>query len=267
MNNSSVQSNPIKKLLRAFVPSALRPSVFIERYIVGTVANGRVAAGLFEGMFSPPQSICGEHVPKFLGTYEIELLPVFERLRRMDFQQITDVGAAEGYYAIGCCLLWPKAQVTAFELTEVGRQLLAEYARKNGVEARLKIKGKCSAETLADELASRKTGLIIMDVEGAEAELLLGSDVRRLANFHILVEIHDALCPGGAGAIQKAFSKSHQIEIIEARPREAKDLLLPKNALIRRWFAPEFLCHLNERPLPMRWFYLSPLGVQGNPGV
>jgi precorrin-6B methylase 2 len=264
--NAAVQSKPSKKWLRAIVPSALRPSAFIHRYIVETVTNGCVAAGLFKGMRLPPQSICGEHVPKFMGTYEIELLPVFERLRRMDFQQITVVGAAEGYYAFGCCLLWPKAQVTAFELTEVGRQLLAKYARKNGVEARLKINGRCSAETLPDELASRKTGLIIMDVEGAEAELLL-ADAARLAKFHILVEIHDALCPDGADAIQKTFSKSHQIEIIEARPREARDLVLPKNSLIRTWFAPEFLCHLNERPLPMRWFYLSPINGQSNPGA
>lgn len=210
-------------------------------------------------MISPPQSICGEHVPKFLGTYEIELLPVFERLRRLDFQQIIDVGAAEGYYAIGCCRLWPRARVTAFELTEIGRQLLAEYAIKNGVETRLAIKGRCSAETLGAELASRKSGLIIMDVEGAEAELLLGCDRAQLANFHILIEIHDALCPGGAAAIQEAFSQTHGIEIIAARPREARDLLVPHNALVRRWFAANFLCHLNERPLPMRWFFLSPV--------
>ena len=265
--NSAEPSNPFKKTLKALVPSPLRPGAFIERYIRRTVAGGRIAAGLFEGMFSPPQSICGEHVPKFLGTYEAELLPVFERLRRVDFEQITDVGAAEGYYAIGCCRLWPKARVTAFELTELGRDLLAEYARKNGVEARLKIKGRCSAEVLADELASRRTGLIIMDVEGMEAELLLGDNLRPLEKFHILVEIHDALCPGGAEAIQKAFSRSHRIEIIEARPREARDLMLPKNAFIRRWFAPGFLAHLNERPLPMRWFYLSPVNGQSNSGV
>jgi hypothetical protein len=262
-----MKTNPLKKWLRAFAPSALLPSGFIARYIARTVAEGRVAAGLFEGMLFPPQSICSQNIPKFLGTYELELLPVFERLRRLDFQQIIDVGAAEGYYAIGCCRLWPKAQVTAYELTETGRRLMAEYARKNGFEDRIKIKGRCSAQALADELAARKNGLIIMDVEGAEAELLLGSDIRRLANFHILVEIHDGSCPEGADAIEKAFSQSHQIEKIEARRREARDLLLPKNALIRRWFAPGFLCHLNERPLPMRWFYLSPVNGQPNFGL
>lgn len=246
------------------MPAALLPSVFIKRYYARIVADGRVVAGLFEGMIFPPLSICSENIPKFVGTYELELLSIFERLRRLDFQQITDVGAAEGYYAIGCCRLWPKAQVTAYEMTETGRELMVEYARKKGVENRLKIEGTCFAPLLAAELGDYQSGLIIMDVEGAEAELLLGSDIRHLANFHILIEIHDGLCPDGAAAIQKTFSQSHQIENIEARPRQAQDLILPKNGLMRRMFAPEFLCHLNERPLPMRWFYLSPLNSRPN---
>ncbi len=83
----------LKKYIRTLMPEVLLPSTFINRYIVQTVASGRLAAGIFEGMFYPPMSICGQNVPKFLGTYEIELLPVFERLRRIDFQQIFDVGS------------------------------------------------------------------------------------------------------------------------------------------------------------------------------
>ncbi len=139
---------------------------------------------------------------------------------------------------------------------------MAEFARKNGVESRLEIKEKCVAEAFSEELKPHKAGLIIMDVEGAEAELLLNLDIKQFANFHILVEIHDSLCPDGAEAIQKAFSKSHRIEIIEARVREARDLVCPSSSVIRRLFAPGFLCHLNERPLPMRWFYLAPTDGQ-----
>lgn len=117
-------------LIKNIVPVPLRPSSFVKRYIAGIIGGGRLAAGIFSGMKYPQVSICGEIAPKYLGTYEMELFPVLEKLKKLYFKHITHVGAAEGYYAIGLCLLWPDVKVDAFEITQRGREILAEYAKK-----------------------------------------------------------------------------------------------------------------------------------------
>ena len=243
------------KLLKHLLPVSLRPGFFVQRYIAGIMRGGRLAGGLFSGMRYPQVSICGEPVPKYMGTYELELLPVFEKLTKLKFKHVTDVGAAEGYYAIGLCLIWPWVEVDAFELTQQGRELLSQFAVKNGVECRLTIHQKCTAESLTEIISSHRDGLIIMDVEGAECEILLRMDPKVLANFHLLVELHN---DPATDEMLRAFYGTHQIEIIHARRRNEDDLTLPKNGFLRHLLAPVLLAHLHERPLPMKWAYLSP---------
>jgi len=72
-------------------------------------------------MRSVTSSVCSTNIPKLLGCYEAELHPVFAKWQAVPFRQVVNVGAAEGYYAVGCARLWPEAQVIAFE-TNPGRK-------------------------------------------------------------------------------------------------------------------------------------------------
>ena len=65
------------------------------------------------------------HIPKLLGVYERELNPYIEQACALNFPLIVDVGAAEGYYAVGMALRNPSARVIAFEMDARAREALA----------------------------------------------------------------------------------------------------------------------------------------------
>ena len=113
------------------------------------------------------------YVPKLLGIYERELNPFIEQACAQNFPLIVDVGAAEGYYAIGMALRNPDARVVAFEMEQKGRAALEEMAKLNGVLSRVEIRGKCKTENLAQLLAASGRALILCDAEGDEEILNL----------------------------------------------------------------------------------------------
>ena len=118
------------------------------------------------------KTVCGAAAPKLLGVYESELAPWFQKWSAIPFQHIINVGAAEGYYAVGCAMLWPYAPVTAFESSEEGQRLLTRNVEMNGLQSRVKIMGHCGQEQLRTAMLNGQPSLVIIDVEGAEGQLL-----------------------------------------------------------------------------------------------
>jgi precorrin-6B methylase 2 len=98
------------------------------------------------------QSVGSALYPKLLGTYEKELQPVIERLCAKGYLWIIDVGAAEGYYAIGMALRCEDAHVVAFESVETGRQLIRQLAQLNRIENKVEIHGHCDPGILQKQL-------------------------------------------------------------------------------------------------------------------
>ena len=131
------------------------------------------------------------HLPKLLGIYERELNGWLEQACALNFPLIIDVGAAEGYYAIGMALRNPKARVIAFEAESKSRVALGEKARLNNVESRVEICGKCEPEDLKRALMGTQRPFLICDVEGYEAVLLNPAAVLPLRRAFILVELHE----------------------------------------------------------------------------
>src|SRR4051794_34631477 len=66
--------------------------------------HGRtVIDGPFRGLRFPKFAIGrGEMVvPQLVGSYERELQPFFEEIAAQEIEQVVDVGASDGYYAVG----------------------------------------------------------------------------------------------------------------------------------------------------------------------
>lgn len=187
--------------------------------------RGIVAGGPFKGMGYVAESIGSQYWPKVFGSYECELWPVFHQLFTIHFDRIIDVGAAEGFYAIGCALKWPRARIVAYESEPRGRELIAQMAALNRVQNRVEIKGTCSAEGLCDLLNTPPVSstLCIFDVEGAESELCDLQRVPHLAQSHLLVETHDFQAPGISDELKSRFYVTHEIEEILPRPRSITD--------------------------------------------
>jgi precorrin-6B methylase 2 len=184
----------------------------------------RVAQGPFEGMGYIPLASSHTTLPMLLGTYERELHPAIEAICGAGCDRIVDIGAAEGYYAVGMALRNPGVSLVAFEMNASVRYYLRRLARRNGVRPRIKILGECTPAALETALAAAKRPAVICDCEGAEDMLLDPVRVPSLRRALILVETHEGMVNGIEDHIHKRFAATHDIEVIRNRVRTLDDL-------------------------------------------
>ena len=244
-------------IIRKIVPGHIRPIRYLA-HLTRKNTNLRVRSGPFKEMRYVGHSVGSAYIPKLLGIYERELAPQVEEICTQGPSLIVDIGAAEGYYAIGLATRNPRAQVIAFEMEEAGRLLLDEMARLNEVADRVDIRGKCEPHDLQQVLAGTNNPVIVCDVEGYEEALLDPAAVPALRGGTILVEMHDMVLPGITEKLQARFVATHQISRIwqEARSRTEfpwKTLgtrLLPNSYI--EWAVSEW------RPAKMSWLWMKP---------
>jgi hypothetical protein len=258
---------------RKLIPARFRPIGHLEN-LVRARTDGRIWSGPFTGMRwtlegrarsqsgttqSSPLHNARIHIPKLLGIYERELNPYIEQACALNFPLIVDIGAAEGYYAVGMAFRASKAHVIAFEMQAAERSALAEAARLNAVTNRLEIRGKCEPEDLERVLADTRRSFVICDAEGYEAVLIDPSAVPSLRGASILVELHEFVEKGISEKIRERFVTTHKITHIWQQERTLADYpfsdfytrLLPQSYL--RWAVSE------SRPERMSWFWMEPI--------
>ncbi|MEN1679274.1 MAG: hypothetical protein AAGJ46_06745, partial [Planctomycetota bacterium] len=129
-----------------------------------------VARGPFRGLDYGDVAAHGSALfPKLVGSYEQELHPVIEAIVDLAPEQIIDVGAAEGFYAVGLATRLQGAEVLAFETEGDARQSLKQLAERNGVADRVRLEGHCGPTELAESLSPG--AVLVCDCEGGEYEL------------------------------------------------------------------------------------------------
>ena len=252
----------IRSLLRAVTPGfvrRLRARAFQRAEARRRATEGRlhealgglVLSGPFRGMLLDTASSWGPLGPKLLGTYERELAPVIETIIAGGCRRFVDLGAAEGFYAVGLLRRLPAATCVAFEANERGRAMLGDSARANGVLDRLEIRGHCGPHELAAAVAAFHPELVICDVEGAELDLLDPDAIPGLAGVDLLVEIHDFVNPAMGAILARRFAESHAITRIATGPRRHVDI--PAVPGFSR--AERAILACEQRPCAMEWFW------------
>lgn len=211
-------------LLNEFLPLALRPLEWATRhYITGT--DHVVHAGPFQGLRYITEAHCSALAPKLAGTYERELHPFLARLTAIAPDVLIDVGAAEGYYAVGAAVGGWSPRVIAFEAEPEARRALLELTALNRVSpSQLELHGICTPTDLNQVLENSLRPAIIMDVEGFEAILIDPLRVPGLARCTLLVEYHDFVLPGLSSILVERLTATHEHEFIPQTPRSAQEL-------------------------------------------
>jgi hypothetical protein len=191
-------------------------------------------------------------VAKLTGAYELELHEAIEAWKASAPAHVVDVGSAEGYYAVGLAKAIPGATVHAYDIDAGARERCAALGELNGVAERLRVGEACTAEDL--ERLPEDGVVLLCDAEGYERELLDPERVPRLAGWPLLVELHDFLDPSITTTIVERFAATHDVQLIEERPRDGHDVpeLRELPAAQRRVLLDE------NRPERMRWAYLRP---------
>jgi hypothetical protein len=204
--------------------------------IVRKAAQEHVIAGPFKGMSLPLSGVSKRLLSSYiLGSAELELRCIIERLIARRYSTIVNIGAADGYYAVGLARRLPEGHIVAFEAISELHSVIERAARANGVADRVCIRGHCDVEDLREELVkARAPVLIFSDIEGFETRLLDLKLVPELRLVDLLIETHDALVPRCTETILTRFRETHRIERVIARPRTVADFpehflpLLPK---------------------------------------
>jgi hypothetical protein len=220
-----------------------------------------VMSGSFRGMrYAVRPGAQGGLVPKLLGSYEKELTEVVELIIARSPATVIDIGAADGYYAVGFAFRLPAAHIIAFEMEKPLRGVIDSVARSNGVRDRIDVRGACSPAELEQALAviARRGRLdhcvVMCDVEGYEDVLLDPSAVTQLRETVVLCEIHDLLVPGVGNRIRQRFETSHEIRVITSQPRTRLDV--PASFVLSE---PDVVLHEGRRS-QMEWLLMSPRG-------
>lgn len=182
----------------------------------------KVMAGPFAGMEYVREASEGAHAARLFGTYESELHPHIQAFASEGLDCVIDVGCAEGYYAVGLARLMPDVTVHAFDILPRAREACAQLAAKNGVADRVIINEKFTPDGF--EAFKDRKALVIMDVEGAECDLLRPDLSPALRNMSIIVETHDLYRAGTLAELKARFAPTHHIEELR---QEAKTGPLP----------------------------------------
>jgi len=131
--------------------------------------EGCILAGPFDGMRYLPIALHSLLLPKLLGTYEAELSPLLEELLpQLNF--FIDVGCAEGYYVAGMAYRNPQLRSIGVDIDIRVQRCLKELTALNVLYGRV---GFTSSTAIALAMEGIKgQGLVIVDVDGSEAEVL-----------------------------------------------------------------------------------------------
>lgn len=211
--------------------------------------GAHILSGPFAGMDYLTEASEGALMPRLLGTYEAELHPHLEAFCDEGVDCVIDVGCAEGYYAVGMARILPDATVHAYDIDPRARAACAALATRNGVADRV-ILGETFAPTDFEPFAGRSV-LVIMDVEGAESELLRPDISPALAGMRLIVETHG---PRITETLQQRFAATHEVTRVD---------LGPKTADLPAWLSA--LGHLDQllavwewRRGPTPWLVMKP---------
>lgn len=222
-----------------------------------SVFSGEVRYGPFRGLRLPPNSWWGasDRAAMLFGFYEKEVLDIIAA-RAPERSVLLDLGAADGYYAVGAtrCGLFEKA--ICFEIAEAGRDAIQRNSVLNDVEARVEVLGAAGDRFYeavpASDLAK---SFILVDVEGAEFSIFTRETLAALAQCELLIELHDfSPSQERASSLREAASEFFNSKLVKTGARD----LSPYPELHALRDADRWLVCSENRPSLMSWLHLQP---------
>jgi hypothetical protein len=142
----------------------------------------------------------------------MELHPIIAALDHT-YDAVTDIGAAEGYYAVGLAMRL-QIPVRAFETDGRERTLMREMASLNGVGKHVIACGFCGRDHLKS-LAGRRS-LVLSDCEGYERVLFDGETIPCLARADLIIETHGDRTEE---LLTARFRESHRVDVYRSTSR------------------------------------------------
>lgn len=216
-----------------------------------------VRSGPFTGMIYPAAESSGSSLPpKLLGCYEQELHVIVESAIQDSPETIVDIGAAEGYYAVGFAMRLPNSRVIAYDTDANARDLCRALAQSNNVAERVQVRGKCDQSDLLALSGTRS--LIWCDCEGFERTLFTKQIASSLRTCQLVIETHDFIEPNISSTLRDVFHKTHEVTLVRSVPDSLRPTIYPQ--AIRGTYREDISIALmaESRPANMTWLWCKP---------
>ena len=224
------------------------------------IAQGKVLYGPFAGMKLNDKRWWGtlDLGTQCLGQYEKEVLAqISDASLRRDKSCFIDIGAADGYYTSGALFSGLFDHAVAFEVAPEGQAAIEANWRENGAPGHLQIFGEATAESLLALPKSLLNGaFVLVDVEGAEFDMLCPDVLSGLDRATIIVEVHNWIA-GFEEKYEELLKNAFALFNIEPIAPEARSTHTYSE--LRDFTDDNRLLLLSERrPCQMRFLKLSP---------
>ncbi|OGJ37768.1 MAG: hypothetical protein A2182_03145 [Candidatus Pacebacteria bacterium RIFOXYA1_FULL_38_18] len=153
--------------------------------------NDTIGYGPFKGLIIKHRNDWNGNM--FLGIYEQEVLQLFQKFPKK-YNTLINIGAADGYYAIGGLVSGLFNKTYCFELSKKSRINILKNAILNRVQNDIKIFGIAKSgftRKLKKAGANLEKSIIICDIEGNEFELFNKQVFGLFKKSILVIEVHD----------------------------------------------------------------------------
>ncbi|WP_143226557.1 hypothetical protein [Actibacterium pelagium] len=216
----------------------------------------QVQRGPFAGLQLPPKGSWSDLdlFAKLIGSYEQEVFDFLEAEIRQDPDLVINIGASEGFYAVGLKRRLASSEVYTFDIDIPSRGSLQECAATNSVSVHVLTEFAFS-DPLTSIAGIARRPFFVVDCEGCEAGVVdMPASVRDRSSF--LIELHDLFHPGLSEMLVETLKDSHDLQIASQQSRQVEDF-----AEVSQFSPVIGAVLLNEfRAGQMQWLYATPKG-------
>lgn len=224
--------------------------------------NNTVRYGLFQGMKLNSQTWWGslDLGAMCLGEYEKEVLIELEQEFKKNRKPKTfiDIGAADGYYAVGALFSGLVEKCICFELSPAGRENIATNHALNNSPGILEIHGDIF-EDFEKVITTKEfqDSVILVDIEGSEFTFLNKETLSLIKEATIIIEIHNWIENFEQTYREFLLNASEFFFIEKIKPR-SRDFNSFEEELRSYTDENRVLLFSESRPCQMRFLKLSP---------
>ena len=199
----------------------------------------------------------GDIASKIYGLYENKIQRLLAEIKK---PILIDIGAADGFFAIGCLHSKVSKYCYAFEQSSSGRAALSKTAKMNKVSNKITIIGKVTNEnfiSLLPQGMNFSDTVLLCDIEGQEYNFFTDQILKKLKKSHIIIEIHNTNTNTNTDEINlmRRIKKLFKITIIFGNDNDYSNL--PEIHELKD--IDRNLISCEGRSYIGKWWYLKPL--------
>lgn len=231
----------------------------LERISLETydLCEGTVSQGLFKGLHLNSDTWWGKSDlgAQCLGLYEKEILDLISS--EGPFDTFLDIGAADGYYAVGLLHAKMTKRAICYEISEEGQRAIRQNWLRNEKPGELEIHGEANEKSIVS-VAKKLTEntLVLIDIEGFEFQLLSQEVIAALGRCTVLIEVHNWIdgFEENYPALLRNLNQCFDIAFISPSGRNTQNI-----EMLRSYTDDNRLLVSSERrPCLMRFLHLTP---------